>query len=62
MTIKLHTGLGSGNSYKVELMLHLLSVPYEPINVSIPNGEHRDPGFPANRPVGRGRFLAGRYV
>lgn len=45
MTIQLYTGLGSGNSYKVELFLQLLSVPFDPIQVSIPKGEHRDEAF-----------------
>jgi glutathione S-transferase len=39
-SIRLHTGLGSGNSYKVERFLNLLSVPYAPVPVSIPKGEH----------------------
>ena len=45
MTLKVYTGLGSGNAYKVELFLHLLSVPYEPVAISIPKGENRDPAF-----------------
>jgi glutathione S-transferase len=53
MTIKLYTGLGSGNAYKAELMLHLLNVPYEPIAVSIPKGEHARPEFRALTPFGQ---------
>lgn len=53
MTIKLYTGLGSGNSYKVELLLHLLSVPYTPVPVSIPKGEHREPAFLQLTPFGQ---------
>jgi len=53
MTIKLYMGLGSGNSYKAELMLHLLSVPFEPVSVSIPKGEHRDPEFLKLTPFGQ---------
>ena len=53
MTIKLYTGLGSGNSYKAELMLHLLSVPYEPVSVSIPKGEHHDSEFLKITPFGQ---------
>ena len=45
MTIKLYTGLGSGNSYKAELFLKLLSVGFEAIPVSIPKGEHREKAF-----------------
>lgn len=53
MTIRLYTGLGSGNSYKVELLLHLLAVPYTPVPVSIPKGEHRDPAFLQLTPFGQ---------
>ena len=41
----LYTGLGSGNAYKAELMLHLLNLSYEPVSISIPRGEHRQPQF-----------------
>jgi glutathione S-transferase len=51
--IRLYTGLGSGNSYKVELLLHLLSVPYTPVPVSIPKGEHRAPAFLQLTPFGQ---------
>ncbi len=53
MTIQLYTGLGSGNSYKVELFLQLLSVSFDPIPVSIPKGEHRDEEFLALTPFGQ---------
>ena len=45
MTIKLYTGLGSGNAYKPELLLHLLSVTYESISINVAKGEHRSPDF-----------------
>jgi glutathione S-transferase len=45
MALTLYTGLGSGNSYKVELMLHLLNLPYEERQVSIPRNENRNPAF-----------------
>lgn len=51
--IRLYTGLGSGNSYKVELLLHLLSVPYTPVPVSIPKGEHREAAFLKLTPFGQ---------
>jgi glutathione S-transferase len=51
--IRLYTGLGSGNAYKAELLLHLLDVPYEAIPVSIPKGEHRDPAFLRVNPFGQ---------
>ena len=53
MTIKLYTGLGSGNSYKAELFLKLLSVHFEPISVSIPKGEHRHEAFLSLTPFGQ---------
>lgn len=53
MAITLYTGLGSGNSYKVELLLHLLDVAYTPMPVSIPKGEHRDPAFLKLTPFGQ---------
>ena len=51
--MKLYTGLGSGNAYKVELMLHILDVPYESVPVSIPKGEHTRPEFRAVTPFGQ---------
>lgn len=53
MSIKLYTGLGSGNAYKAELFLKLLALPYEPISVSIPKGEHRDKAFLSLTPFGQ---------
>ena len=53
MAIQLYTGLGSGNSYKAELFLKLLSIPFEPIPVSIPKGEHRDKTFLKLTPFGQ---------
>jgi glutathione S-transferase len=51
--MKLYTGLGSGNAYKAEVMLRLLDVPYQPVNISIPRGEHRDPEFLKLSPFGQ---------
>ena len=53
MTMKLYMGLGSGNSYKAELMLHLLSVPFEQVSISIPKGEHQNPEFLKLTPFGQ---------
>jgi glutathione S-transferase len=53
MGIKLYTGLGSGNAYKAELMLHLLGVPYESVSVSVRKGEHRSPEFLKLNPFGQ---------
>jgi len=53
LKIKLYTGLGSGNSYKIDLMLKLLSVPYQAVNISIPKQEHKAPEFLAITPFGQ---------
>lgn len=53
MPLKLYTGLGSGNAYKAELMLHLLDVPFETVSVSIPRGEHRNAEFLRLNPFGQ---------
>jgi glutathione S-transferase len=53
MTIKAYTCLGSGNACKVELMLHLLNVDYEPIQIDVLAGEHRYPDFLALNPFGQ---------
>jgi glutathione S-transferase len=51
--MKFYTCLGSGNSYKVELMLRLLDLPFEAIKINIPAGEHRDPEFLKITPFGQ---------
>jgi glutathione S-transferase len=51
--MKLYTGLGSGNAYKADLLLHLLDVPYEAVSVSVRRGEHREPAFLALNPFGQ---------
>ncbi len=53
MTIQLYTGFGSGNSYKADLFLKLLAVPYEAVPISIPKGENRSPEFLALTPFGQ---------
>lgn len=53
MALTLYTGLGSGNAYKAELMLHLLGLPFTPAGVSIPRGEHRNPDFLRLNPFGQ---------
>lgn len=53
MAITLYTGLGSGNSFKVELLLALLAVPHESVQVSIPKGDHRKPDFLKLTPFGQ---------
>jgi glutathione S-transferase len=51
--LKCYTSLGSGNAYKVELMLRLLNLDYEPVSVSIMHGEHERPEFRALTPFGQ---------
>ncbi len=51
--ITLYTGLGSGNAYKAELMMHMLGVPFEPVSIFIPKGEHRAPDFLKLTPFGQ---------
>lgn len=53
MALTLYTSLGSGNAYKVELLLHLLDMPYESRAVSIPRKENRDPAFMKLNPFGQ---------
>ncbi len=60
MTLKLYTGLGSGNAYKAELMLHLLDLAYESVSVSVPRGEHRHPDFLRLNPFGQIPVLVDR--
>ena len=43
----------SGHAHRVELFLSLLDLPYENIEVNIPNGENRRPEFLALNPFGQ---------
>jgi len=49
---------GSGNGYKVRLLLGLLAIPYEYIEKDIMTGETRTPAFLAMNPDGRIPLLA----
>ena len=51
--MRLYTYAGSGNGYKVELLLALLGKPYERVEVSIFDGESRTPEFLKKNPAGR---------
>lgn len=51
--LTLHDYLGSGNGYKVRLLLHQLDIPYERIELDIDKGETRTPDFLAKNPNGR---------
>ena len=49
----LHDYLGSGNGYKVRLLLHQLEIPFQRIELDIDKGETRTPDFLAKNPNGR---------
>ena len=51
--MRLYTYVGSGNGYKIELMLSLLGKQYERVEVSIFEGQSRTPEFLAKNPAGR---------
>ena len=51
--LTLHDYLGSGNGYKVRLLLHQLDIPYQRIELDIDKGETRTPEFLAKNPNGR---------
>jgi glutathione S-transferase len=51
--IKLHGFKLSGHSHRVELMLHLLDLPYDFQSVDLPAGEHKKPAFLALNPFGQ---------
>jgi glutathione S-transferase len=50
---RLYQHPGSGNCYKIQLLLELLGLPYETVNVNILAGESRTPAFLAHNPVGK---------
>ena len=51
--LRLYDSLGSGNGYKVRMLLRLLEVPFERVEVDILRGESRTPEFLAKNPEGR---------
>lgn len=51
--LRLYDYLGSGNGYKVRLLLNQLGIPYERIELDIDKGETRTPEFLAKNPNGR---------
>ena len=51
--LRLYDYLGSGNGYKVRLLLHQLEIPFERIELDIDEGETRTPEFLAKNPNGR---------
>jgi len=51
--LTLHDNLGSGNAYKVRLLLAHLAVPFRRIDYDVTTGETRTPAFLALNPNGR---------
>ncbi|MFM9270473.1 glutathione S-transferase family protein [Halomonas elongata] len=51
--IKLYRHPKSGHCHRVELMMALLDLPYETIDLDVPNGEHKTPEFLAISPFGQ---------
>lgn len=51
--LKLHHHPLSGHVHRVELMLHLLGLPFETCPVDLARGEHRSPAFLALNPFGQ---------
>jgi glutathione S-transferase len=51
--MRLYSYIGSGNAYKVELLLALLGARYERVEVSIFEGKSRTPAFLRKNPAGR---------
>jgi glutathione S-transferase len=58
MGMRLFTNAGSGNGYKIELLLAQLALPYERIEVAIFQGASRTPEFLAMNPAGSIPVLA----
>lgn len=63
--IRLYRHAISGHCHRVELMLHLLNLPFESIDIDLMTGEHKQPAFLAINPFGQipaidddGRVLA----
>ena len=50
--ITLHRVTLSGHSHRVETFLHLLGLPYTPVDVDLLQGAHRQPAFLALNPFG----------
>ena len=55
--IRLYNFQGSGNSYKVRLLLTQLQVPFERIDIDLLAGETGKPGFRARNPLGQTPFI-----
>lgn len=51
--IKLHRNPKSGHCHRVELMMSLLGVPYEPVDLDMAGGAHKAPAFLTLNPFGQ---------
>lgn len=51
--VKLYRHPLSGHCHRVELMLALLNIPYETIDLDLPNGEHKQPEYLKISPLGQ---------
>lgn len=51
--IRLYRFRYSGHSHRAELFLSLLGLPYEPVDVDLVRGEHRQPDFLERNPFGQ---------
>ena len=51
--IRLYRLALSGHCHRVELFLSLLQLPYEPVDVDLAAGEHKQPAFLARNPFGQ---------
>jgi glutathione S-transferase len=63
--LTLYDNMGSGNGYKVRLLLTQLGLPFRRVEKSVTNGETRQPGYLAINPNGRipaVRFEDGRVL
>lgn len=51
--LRLHRFALSGHAHRVELMLSLLGLPFTTVEVDLPGGAHRAPGFLTLNPLGQ---------
>ena len=52
-TLRVHRFPLSGHCHRVELFLSLLGVPFERVEVDVPNGAHKRPAYLALNPLGQ---------
>lgn len=54
---KIYATTGSGNCYKVQLLMRQLSIPFQVIDVDVLKGETQSPGYLAINPNGKVPYL-----